>query len=209
MRDAAGRCARGRAGRPLPSPGIYLGGEALLRERLMASDSSGSDSSADLPLRGFPPPRSHTLLFFPSETPAQALDRILNPTRHPHPALPPARGRPRPPRIPEGPPAPGRGGRGGRLPAGTGGMRDGDAGWEPRTPPRFPRHLPPPAASQRQPLFRGGCGGGLPRSTWVLLSRRRCLKEGCGCSALPGGIPTSAKCLPGICPPKKSWGDAE
>lgn len=160
MRDAAGRCAQGRAGRPLPSPGIYLGGEALLRERLMASDSSGSDSSADLPLRGFPPPRSHTLLFFPSETPAQALGRILNPTRHPHPALPPARGRPRPPRIPEGPPAPGRGGRWGRLPAGAGGMRDGS--------PELRRashgtSLRPLLPSDSPSLGGGGRGGGSPQ----------------------------------------------
>lgn len=80
-------------------------------------------------LAGLLPPRRRTL--FPSETPAAAaLGRILNPTRHPHPALPPARGRPRLPRIPRD--------------HGPAGRCGGDPGApNSAAPPRFPRHLPP------------------------------------------------------------------
>lgn len=81
-------------------------------------------------LAGLLPPRSRTL--FPSESPAAAaLGRVSNPTRHPHPALPPARGRPRLPRIPEG-------ARAGRRCWGAPGAPNSAA------PPRFPRPLPPP-----------------------------------------------------------------
>lgn len=116
-------------------------------------------------LAGLLPPRRRTL--FPSETPAAAaLGRILNPTRHPHPALPPARGRPRLPRIPEGPRA-GRAVRGG---PGSPELRRAPA--LPTAPPSFPKPRPlrggPPAVCPRAARAlrpsRGGCPKGHPKA---------------------------------------------